>query len=127
MNKNKISEKDEKILSQFPKYEKGKPFVGTREYWEGVFSWETNRKPELHAAFSELHHKIVNEVVQFCEKYGLDNITEVHISADGLEESFGYKQWMPCTDSSMSLIAIKKDAETGWEVPDRENPFLYEI
>lgn len=120
-------EKDDAILEQFPHYEKGGKFVGTREYWESVFSSESNRNPELHKAFSELHKKLVNEIIQFCEKHNLRNVTEVELYANGLEGSFGYGKWVSDTDSSMSLITSKIDDTTGWAVPDRERPFLYEI
>lgn len=122
-----FTEKGDAILESPPHYEKGGKFVGTREYWESVFSSESNRDPELHKAFSELHEKLVSEIIQFCEKHNLRNVTEVRIHADGLEESFGYGKWESGTDSSMSLIVNKIDETTGWTVPDRKHPFLYEI
>lgn len=122
-----IKENDEKILEQFPHYKRGENFVGTREYWEGVFMFESNRNPELHTAFSELHEKLVNEIIQFCKEHNLKNVTEVHLSADGLEGSFEYGKWAPATDSSMSLIIDKVEEKTGMTLPDREHPFLYEI
>ena len=122
-----FTEKDDVILEQFPHYEKGGEFVGTREYWNGIFSSESNRDPELHKAFSELHKKLVNEIIQFCEKHNLRGVTEVNLHADGLEGSFGYGKWKSDTDSSMSLITSKTDEITGSTVPDRKHPFLYEI
>ena len=122
-----FTEKDDVILEKFPHYEKGGEFVGTREYWEGIFSNESNRDPELHKAFSELHEKLVSEIIQFCEKHNLRGVTEVNLHADGLEESFGLEKWKSDTDSSMSLIVNKIDETTGWTVPDRKHPFLYEI
>ena len=122
-----FTEKDDVILEKFPHYEKGGEFVGTREYWESVFSSENNRDPELHKAFSELHEKLVNEIIKFCEKYDLRDITEVRLCVDGLEESIDYGKWECGTDSSMSFIVNKIDETTGWTVPDRKHPFLYEI
>ena len=124
---NNFTEKDDAILEHFPHYEKGGEFVGTREYWEGIFSSENNRDPELHKAFSELHEKLVNEIIKFCEKHNLRGVTEVNLHADGLEESFGHGKWKSDTDSSMSLIVNKIDETTGWTAPDRKHPFLYEI
>lgn len=124
---NNFTESDEKILEQFPHYKRGENFVGTREYWEGVFVSESNRNPELHTAFSELHEKLVNEIIQFCEKHNLKNATEVHLFVNGLEESFGHGKWESNTDSSMSLFINRIDKETGWTVPDRDHPFLNEI
>ena len=88
---------------------------------------ESNRNPELHTAFSELHKKLVDEIIQFCEKHNIKNVTEVYLHADGLEGSFGYGEWECATDSSMSMIINGIDKETGWTLPDREHPFLYEI
>lgn len=122
-----FTEKDDAILEKFPHYEKGSEFVGTREYWEGIFSNESNRDPELHKAFSELHEKLVNEIIKFCEKHDLRDIAEVRLCVDGLEESIDYGKWESGTDSSMSLIVNTIDETTGWTVPDRKHPFLYEI
>ncbi len=118
----------EKILEQFPLYD-GKPehYVGSRNYWESIFESESNRDPELHKAFGELHKNIVNMVIQFCKEHNLTNVDEFHISADGIMGSIEFGEWCSCTDSSMSIIETKKDEETGWMLPDRENPLLYEI
>ena len=125
---NEITEEDKKILEQFPEYDK-KPehYVGSRDYWESIFRSETNRDPKLHEAFSKLHEKIVNEVIMFCKEHNLDNVDEVYIHADGLMGSMSEGEWTCFTDSSMSMIEIKHDEETGWMLPDREHPFLYEI
>lgn len=118
----------EKILEQFPPYD-GKPehYVGSRDYWEGIFESESNRDPELHKAFGELHTNIVNMVIQFCKEHNLTNVDEFHVSADGIMGSIKFGEWCPCTDSSMSIVETKKDEKTGWMLPDRGNPLLYEI
>ena len=61
----KLTEEEKKDLERFPKYDDNKPesWIGSQEYWESIFQTETNRSPELHKAFSELHHKIVNMVI----------------------------------------------------------------
>lgn len=101
-------------------------YIGSDEYWKNIFSRETNRDKELHSDFSKLHDKIVNMVIRFCEKHGLENVDEVHIYADGLMGSYGHSKWSPATDSSMTLIKSIKD-ERGFWLADREHPFLYEI
>lgn len=102
-------------------------YVGTQEYWDGVFRSETNRDKNLHAEFSKLHHTIIREIARFCKEHNLKDITEVNLHANGFEDSIEEGDWESGTDSSMSLIATKKDEETGWMLPDRENPFLFEI
>lgn len=122
----KLTSEDKKILEQFPKYDdKPDHWVGSREYWESVFETETNRNPELHKAFGELHTKLVNEVIQFCKEHDLD-VDEFHLSADGLLGSKQYGQWTCFTDSSMSMY-VRKEGKDGFEYTDRENPFLYRI
>ena len=121
-----FTEEDKKLLERFPEYKGGDhPFVGTRQYWEGVFALETNRDPELHEAFSKLHTDIVDMVIRFCKEHNLKNVDEFHVSADGIMGSREYGEWCPCTDSSMSIIEAKEDKKMGWTF-DRENPFLFE-
>lgn len=123
---NKITEEDKKILEQFPKYDDNpKNWVGSRDYWESIFETEKNRDPKLHEAFGELHHKIVNMVVQFCKEHDLD-VDEFSISADGILGSKPYGEWTCFTDSSMNMFTFAKDSN-GYEYIDRENPFLFEI
>lgn len=113
------------LLDQFPPYKKGGKFVGTREYWEGVFSSESNRNPELHQAFSELHKRIVNEVIKFCKENDL-TVDEFSIHADGVLGSKPYGEWVCSTDSSMAMY-ILKEGKDGHMYPDRDIPFLFEI
>jgi hypothetical protein len=118
---------DEKILEQFPDYNgQPKDYVGSKDYWKAIFSWEKNRNPELHKAFSELHHKIVNEVIEFCKKYDLD-VDEFSVKADGLLGSKPYGKWTSATDSSMAMYNFVHDEELNYNIIDRKNPFLYEI
>ena len=125
-----LTEEEKKALEIYPKYnpKDAASYVGSREYYEAVFKTETNRDPELHKAFSELHHKLVNMVIQFCEEHELKDVDEVYFRADGLSGSYGYHSWQCPTDSSMSLIKlIPSDVPHFDELPDREHPFLYEI
>lgn len=114
-------------LSQFPDWDRNPThYEGTKEYWEGVFSFEKNRDPELHTAFSELHTKIVNLVIQFCKEHNLSNVDSMTINADGLAASMVFGEWSMFTDSSMGMWSLKQD-EYGAMVTDRSRPFLYEI
>ena len=124
----KITEEDRKLLESFPKYN-NKPFenyVGTRDYWENVFKTETNRDTELHEAFSMLHEEIVDKVIQFCKEHNLTDVDEFSVHADGIQGSIEFGRWCPCTDSSMRIIKATED-EHGWVLPNRDEPFLYEI
>lgn len=127
----KLTEEEKKALEKFPAYDVSKPetWVGSREYWESIFTTETNRDPELHKAFSELHKKLVDLVIQFCEEHGLEDVDEVHFGADGLSDSYGHHEWTCFTDSSMNLIKLKDGLVKGWgsPLPDRDNPFLHEV
>ena len=127
----KLTEEEKKALEKFPAYDESKPetWVGSREYWESIFTAETNRDPGLHKAFSELHKKMVDLVIQFCEEHGLENVDEVHFAADGLSGSYGHHEWTCFTDSSMNLVELKDNVIKGWDapLPDRDNPFLFEM
>ena len=116
-----MTEQDKKLLQQFPVYD-GKPehFIGSRKYWEYVFESETNRDPELHTAFGELHHRIVNEVIQFCKEHNI-SIDEFYIMANGVDGSIPFGEWCSCTDSSMTMYVYENGK------CDRDKPFLYEI
>jgi len=123
-----LTEEEKKELERFPKYDDkhAETWVGSREYYEAVFETETNRNPELHDAFSELHKKIVDMVLQFCKEHNLTDVDEFCVSADGLMGSIPYGEWCACTDSSMSITKAYEN-EYGWTVPNRDEPFLFEI
>lgn len=130
----KLTEEEKKALEKYPKYDDSKPetWEGSRDYYEAVFKLETNRDPELHDAFSDLHEQIVNLVINFCKEHNLTDIDEFHVGADGIKGSIPYGVWCPCTDSSMSIIKLVENTEEVskeyWpELPDRDNPFLFEI
>lgn len=130
----KLTEEEKKALEKYPKYDDSKPetWEGSRDYYEAVFETETNRDPELHDAFSDLHEQIVNLVINFCKEHNLTDIDEFHVGADGIKGSIPYGVWCSCTDSSMSIIKLVENTEEVskeyWpELPDRDNPFLFEI
>lgn len=122
-----LTEEEKKALERFPKYDDTKPetWVGSRDYFESIFSTEKNRDPELHEAFSQLHEDIVNMVIQFCEKHGLKNVDAFYVGADGLSDNYGYHTWQCCTDSSMTMHTFKDDDRLGRIID--EDPFLHEI
>lgn len=122
-----LTEEEKKTLEKFPKYDDKdtSTWVGSRDYWEAIFESETNRDPELHTAFGELHEKIVNMVIQFCEEHGLKDVDEFVVGADGLTGSYGYHKWQCFTDSNMCMYKLVKDG--GFIHADREHPFLHEI
>lgn len=130
----KLTEEEKKALEKYPKYDDSKPetWEGSRDYYEAVFKLETNRDPELHDAFSDLHEQIVNLVINFCKEHNLTDVDEFHVGANGIKDSIPYGVWCPCTDSSMSIIKLVENTEEVskeyWpELPDRDNPFLFEI
>jgi len=70
---------------------------------------------EINKEFDQLHHEIVDKIIQFCNKHKLD-IDEVTLSIDSMACSIPYDQWQACTDSSLSM----------WSIDDEE-PFLWSI
>ena len=55
-----------------------------------------------------LHVKLVNEIISFCQKYNID-ASEVHLNADCLEPSIEEGEWKPYTDSGFILTKIDKE------------------
>jgi len=103
---------DPKDLEQFPDYDNNpRNFVGSKEYWKGVFSLESNRDPQLHKAFRELHGELVNRVIQFCKEHNLDGAYEFTIGASGLTKSIPEGQWTPYTDSYFIIANINDEGK----------------
>ena len=121
-----MNKKDKKLLEAFHNYEGKGQYVGTRQYWEGVFEDETNRDTKLHEAFRELHTSIVNQVIQFCKKHNLD-VDQFSVGADGLLGSRDFGEWCPCTDSHMEMYIAVKNKKGEYYRVDTEKPFLFEI
>ena len=65
--------------------------------------------------WTELHKKLVNEVISFCKKYHID-ASEFNLSADCLEPSIKQGEWMPFTDSSFCLLKV--DEKDGYRLKD---------
>ena len=122
-----ITEKDRKLLESFPKYEGKGPFVGTRDYWEGIFDGETNRDPKLHEAFGKLHEHIVEEVLQFCKEHNLTNAFAFYVGADGITHDIKDCKWSCFTDSYMSLYNGTRMEDHPNIIIREEDPFLHEI
>lgn len=55
--------------------------------------------------WTELHEKLVNEVISFCKKHHLD-ASEFDLNANCLEPSIKQGKWMPFTDSSFCLFKV---------------------
>lgn len=121
-----LTEDDKKLLEQFEEYD-GTPkhYVGSRDYWASIFTMEKNRDPELHKAFSDLHAKIVDDIIAFCREHNL-NVDEANIHVNGILGSREYGEWTASTDSSMYMYDVKTD-DDGWVYPDREHPFLFQV
>lgn len=49
----------------------------------------------------ELHDKIIQEIIDFCNQEGYENVDEVAFGADCMMTSIKEKRWMPSTDSSL--------------------------
>lgn len=62
----------------------------------------------INKEFRELHYSIVKQIIEFCNKHNI-TIDEFHISADDLEKSIEYGDWISCTDSSMVFNKFTQD------------------
>ena len=82
---------------------------------EPKYSWQQCQDEELNKEFSELHKKIVNEVIAFCKEHNLE-IDEFHLGADGVRCSIQYGQWTPATDSSFSIIRNGEEKPVLWSL-----------
>lgn len=56
----------------------------------------------INAEFRLLHKNIINQIIQFCNKYNIV-VDELHLNADALEGSILYGSWQACTDSYFGL------------------------
>lgn len=114
----------EEIIAAFPDYNYGEnPYVGSKDYWRNIFKGESNRNPELHRAFSDFHKHLVQEVVDFCNKYNLTNIGDFSLYINDVQDSLEEGHWCSGTDSSMSLMKYGEN-EFGTEFVERDYPFL---
>lgn len=54
----------------------------------------------INKEFRELHKRLVNEVIDFCNYHNIV-IDELHLNADCLSGSIPYGEWQACTDSCL--------------------------
>lgn len=92
----------------------------------------------INIAFRNLHKNIVNEIIGFCNAYGI-SIDEFHMSADCLEDSIKAGSWQACTDSSLrfdkfsqeykDIISMKKivSKDEFNKIIANEEPFLFSM
>ena len=90
---------------------------------------EDNRKyPMQHCQddtinkdFRQLHHDIVNTIIQFCAKHNII-IDEFNLYADGLEDSIKHGQWCPSTDSCfrMDESLERENGKSVWKMDNKE-------
>ena len=69
--------------------------------------------------FRNLHHQIVNDIIQFCKENNLEN-DDFHLSADGVAGSIPYGKWEACTDSALTFIKYSDDYKKAFWKMDRE-------
>jgi len=93
---------------------------------------------KINNAFRNLHKNIVDEIIGFCNAYGI-SIDEFHMSADGLQDSIKTRSWQPCTDSSLrfekysqeykDVISMKKvvSEDEFNKILINEEPFLFSM
>ena len=62
---------------------------------------------------NELHHILVQTMIDFINEKGLKNVEAVSFSADGLIESANFGEWTPATDSFLTLEGIVDEEFTG--------------
>ena len=82
---------------------------------EPKYSWQQCQDEELDKEFSELHKKIVNEVIAFCKEHNLE-IDEFHLGADGVKWFIQFGKWTPATDSSFSLNRNGEEKPVLWSL-----------
>lgn len=76
---------------------------------------------------SELHHILVQTVIDFLNEKKLSNVEAVHFSADGLRESSQYGEWTPATDSFLTLEGLTDEEWTDDDGVKRTYPARVEI
>jgi hypothetical protein len=76
---------------------------------------------------SELHHILVQTVIDFLNEKKLSNVEAVRFSADGLRESSKYGEWTPATDSFLTLEGIVDEKFIDDDGTERAIPSRVEI
>ena len=59
---------------------------------------------DLKKEWYDLHVKLVEEVITFCNKHNIKDACEFSLYADAINLSMKENKWMPCTDSSFRLL-----------------------
>lgn len=74
---------------------------------------------KINTAFRNLHKNLIDEIIGFCRAYNI-SIDEVHLSADGLENSIKHGSWQPCTDSGLTFMKYSEDYKKAFWLMDEE-------
>ena len=90
---------------------------------EKKYNWQICQEETLTEEFSNLHKKLVNEIILFCKKNNVQ-IEGFNLSADGICNSIPYGEWTPGTDSSFVMYRLDEINNRGEETV---KPFLYSI
>lgn len=69
---------------------------------------------KVNTAFRNLHKHLINEVIEFCNAYGI-TIDEFHMNANDLRGSIECGEWEACTDSS---LVFNKDTDEWKDIKD---------
>ena len=89
------------------------------------YPWQTCQDDELDKKFCVLHHKIVEQIIDFCLENNL-KIDDVHLDIDGLRDSINFGQWTAATDSSMAMYRFDDEHSYKQNLADVE-PFLCDM
>lgn len=81
-----------------------------------MYSQEDMTKEQIN----ELHHLLVNTVVDYINKNNVEDLQEVRFNADELQASARYGKWCPETDSYLGCIGYKW-SEDRLHLPERYN------
>jgi len=68
------------------------------------YNFQECQDEEIIKDFNNLHHEIVNNIIEFCNKHEI-NIKDVHFGIDHLDCSLPFKIWQAGTDSYLELFS----------------------
>lgn len=75
----------------------------------------------------ELQEKLVQTCIDFINERNLEDVEMVSFTADALQASAKYKEWIPATDSSITLEGIKVEKMQGKDGKEIDYGVRYEI
>ncbi len=75
----------------------------------------------------ELQQILVQTVIDYINKNDLTDIDAVYFHADGLKGSVPYKEWCPCTDSSITVKGEKYQCRERKDGKVSKLPYYYDI